>query len=284
MKKFLLQIVLFAGLALCIILPPEIYKMRHVVPSTQINPDVYNAIENSLQKTPRYRYLVMGDSMGMQLYPCDGSYSNLFSLTCNQAITFAGHYFLLNNYLEQNKDSMPDDVILIYNPISFRNNTDVFTFHYFLKPFFTDQYKGLYTESLWKAIKCVPFYWLSQFPIVNTSSWSVEYHPDKYKPYSLLSPISSDYLKLMINLLKENNINFRIIAPPLSDMKKSEYEQYWKEGLNRGEFEGFEKIMTAYHNSFQYFPDSLFLDSIHLLPENIPQDFLMIKTEKQGRD
>lgn len=280
MKKFLLQLVLFSGLSLVVILPIELYSINHIVPSTQINPEVYQALDNSFQKNQKLKYLLIGDSVGMQLYPCTGKYSDIVSLTCNQAITLAGHYFLLHNYLEQNKDSLPDEVILIYNPQSFRNNTDKYTFHYFLKPFYTNKYKRLYTESLWEAIKSVPFYWLSQFPFVKASSWSVDYHPGQTDFYNMLSPISSDYLKLMKTLLEDKCVIFRIIAPPLSDFRRQSYEQYWKESMNIGEFTGIEQEMIDYHNTFHYLPDTLFRDHTHLLVNNIPKDYLMIDTKE----
>lgn len=275
MRKFLLNLFSFVGLSLAVILPIEVYRINHIVFSEQIN-EVYQALGKSLLKSPKCRYLLIGDSVGMQLYPCTGKYSNIVSLACNQAITLAGHYFLLHNYFEQNYNSLPDEVVLIYNPQSFRNNTDQYTFHYFLKPFYTKKYRGLYTESLWEAIKSVPFYWLSQFPFVKASSWSVDYHPAQTESYNMLSPISSDYLGLIITLLRDYDVDFRIIAPPLSDIRKQSYEQYWEGSLRDGEFEGIEQEMIDYHNSFNYWPDSLFTDQVHLLVNSIPRDYLMI--------
>ena len=276
MNKFILKLFLFVGLSLVVILPIELYRINHIVPSEQINPGVYLALCKSLHKNPKCRYLLIGDSVGMQLYPCTGKYTNIVSLTCNQAITLAGQYFLLHNYFEQNSDSIPEEVVLVYNPQSFRNNTDKYTFHYFLKPFYTKKYKALYTESLWEAIKSIPFYWLSQFPFVKASGWSIDYHPSQTVSYNMLSPISSDYLRLIISLLRDKNVDFRIIAPPLSDIRKQSFEQYWEGSLNNGEFKGIEQEMIDYHNSFNYWPDSLFRDHIHLFADSIPKDYLMI--------
>lgn len=268
------------GLSICIILPIELYRMSHIVPSEQIDPEVYYAINNSMQTHAKCKYLLLGDSVGMQLYPCTGSYSNMVSLTCNQAVMLAGHFFMLHNYFEQNSDSLPDEVILIYSPRSFSNNTDKYSFHYFLKPFYTKRYKTIYTKSLWDAIKSIPFYWLSQFPFVKASGWSVDYQPSPNKPYDMLSPISSDYLKLIMSLLKDNNVDFRIIAPPLSEINKISFEQCWQGGLNNGEFAGLEDEMIDYHNTFHYWPDSLFKDHTHLLSEYIPKDYLALENEE----
>ena len=280
MRNFLVRAALFMGLSFCIILPVELYRMGHIVPSEQIDPEVYYAIDNSMQRHPDCRILLIGDSIGMQLYPCTEVYSDIVSLTCNQAVMLAGHYFMLHNYFEQNSDSLPDEVILIYSPRSFRNKTDKYSFHYFLKPFFTKRYKELYTEALWDAVKSIPFYWLSQFPFVKTSGWSVDYLPGQDESYHMLSPVSSDYLKLIMSLLKDNNVRFRIVAPPLSEINEASFEQYWEGGLNGGEFAGIEQEMIDYHNTFHFWPDSLFKDHIHLLPEYIPQDYLALGHEE----
>ena len=99
--------------------------------------EVYKAIEKS-KKRNKARKLFLGDSTANQFYNCKKEDSpNTYSLTCTQAIGMVGQYILLHNYL--NAGNRPDSVFLIYTPFSFWDNLDqIYTYHYFLKPFFYD--------------------------------------------------------------------------------------------------------------------------------------------------
>ena len=131
---FILPVVIFYSVKTLWLLTDDKYK------STIYGNEVYKAIEKSKKKNKRNK-LILGDSTANQFYNCkDGDPQDAYSLTCTQAIGMVGQYLLLTNYL--NTGNRPDTVYLVYTPFSFWDNLDqVYTYHYFLKPFYYDEYK-----------------------------------------------------------------------------------------------------------------------------------------------
>ena len=141
---------------------------------------------------------MLGDSVGKQLYDNAKDYEDIYSLACNQAISMAGQYFLLHNYLEYNIDSLPEKVILLCTPFTLRNNLDIYAYQYFLKPFYTSEYKSLFSEPLINRIKQIPYYWTTQLPLVKTSNFTVSYELP-IRNYQIISPITECYLNKIID-------------------------------------------------------------------------------------
>ncbi len=112
---------------------------------------IYKCIDKSKQKHESKK-LLLGDSVGDQLFPIHSTYKSINSVACNKAIGVVGQYILLKNYLDTG--NQVDTVFLVYNPESFLNNLDeVYTFHYLLKPFYTPDNKLLFTENVKTQIK-----------------------------------------------------------------------------------------------------------------------------------
>ena len=124
---------------------------------------IYKAIEKSKTKEP-YRKLVIGDSVGRQLFPNSDEYANFNSLCTNQAVSMCGQYLLLNNYI--NAGNKIDTLYLLFNPTSFSNNLNqVYTFHYFLKPFNRDEYQSEFTSLVKEQIANIPYTFLVREPL-----------------------------------------------------------------------------------------------------------------------
>ena len=135
MKLFLGHILKFFAIALAILLLCESMYFYSGHYQEKVNGwEVYAAIRKSKQNS-NVKRLLLGDSVAMQIYPCDKEYNDMVSLACNQAITMAGYYFLLDNYIESNNNTLPENVILFINPLTLGSNMDQFAYHYFLKPF-----------------------------------------------------------------------------------------------------------------------------------------------------
>lgn len=261
MKKFLLRLIVF--LLLFSIMPVCFYTYLYITKKykTFVNGyEVYTCIKISNKKSKKKK-LLLGDSVARQLFKSSPDDPNLNSLACNQAISMVGHYLLFKNYLAAGNKI--DTVILLMNPIfSLRNNLDqIFTFHYFLKPFYTKEYKAEFSPAVYQQIKKIPFYQVCQFPLVKASNWSPDYKSGDPKVTSFLSPISLEYLLKMKALAAKNNVTFLIYPSPLRQSLKHTIDSLSVSKLNTP---GLEKEFTDYFSRVFYLDDKNFVDIPHL--------------------
>lgn len=221
--------------------------------------EIYKAIEKSKKKT-KYKKLILGDSTANQFYNCkESDPDSAYSLSCNQAIGMVGQYILLNNYLKAG--NKPDSVFLVYTPFSFWDNLDqVYTYHYFLKPFFIEEYKPYMTETVMKQIKKIPKYWACHIPFIQTTGWAPNVQQGE-RNYSFLSPICKEYLYKIDSLSKQHHFEFEIIPTFVAN--------HWRDSIshfNRLEFANcsYAEKLNKYLNRINYKDDSCFVDEVHL--------------------
>lgn len=221
--------------------------------------EVYSSIKKSTKKSKK-RKLLLGDSVAKQLVMYNKNNSKINSLACNQAISMVGHYLLFKNYLEA--ENKIDTLIILINPlVSFKNNLDqLFTFHYFLKPFYTDQYKSEFSETVNNQIHKIPFYSTSQFPLIKATNWSPEFKSTDPKLTTFLSPISREYLLKIKNLAEKNNITLLIYPPPLRKSLKPSIDSIRASNIN---VQGLEKEFDIYFNRVRYIDDQYYVDQPH---------------------
>lgn len=223
--------------------------------------EIYNAIEKSKKKT-KIKRLILGDSTGMQLFNNYHPDEDFYSLACNQAISVAGQYFLLLNFLKSGNN--PECVYLLFNPFGFKNNLDqVYTYHYFIKPFYTSEYKPLMTNTVKQQVKKNPYYWASQIPNIKASTWAPTYDAPDITPdsTSFLSKISKEYLEKIDSLRKV--YGFRLIIYPTFASEDN------KQRINKLRSEDLKDVTCAslfcdFFDNITYYDDSLFADGMHL--------------------
>lgn len=259
MKKFILRTAIFLVTASFI---PTIYLSYLFITkkyeSVVIGHDLYVYIKKSKQKSKRKK-LILGDSVAkqMQLFSHDSTNTN--SLACNKAISMVGQYLLFKNYLEAGNKI--DTVILLMNPTSLQSNLDqIFTFHYFLKPFYKEEYKTEFSNNVYKQIKKIPFYEISQFPLITASNWSPDFKSKDPQVKTFLSPISSEYLLRIKSLAENNNITFLIYPNPLRASLKRSMDSISESKLN---ISGLEKQFSSYFKKVMYIDDRYFVDHSH---------------------
>lgn len=221
--------------------------------------EVYKAIENSKKKT-KHKKLILGDSTAQQFFNYqNNNHDDAYSLSCTQAIGMVGQFFLLNNYIKAG--NRPDTVYLVYTPFSFWDNLDqVYTYHYFLKPFYYDEYKPLMTGTVMEQISKIPKYWACHIPYIQTTGWAPDIKPQE-RNYSFMSPISIEYLTKIDSLSKEYEFDLEIIPTYVAN--------HWKDCVShfkRHEYEGynFSDKLKHYLEQIHYLPDSCFIDEVHL--------------------
>jgi hypothetical protein len=161
--------------------------------------EIYYSIFKSKKKSTSKKLLI-GDSVGNQLFPALSNSDTINSISCNQAIGMVGHYILVKNYIETGNSF--DTLFMLFNPLSFSNNLDqIYTYQYFLKPFFNSEYRSSFNADVFTQVKKVPFYFLAQYPPVLTSNWVPDFSPPE-KQFTFLSPVSVHYLNKIKDLIK----------------------------------------------------------------------------------
>ncbi|MEO7802011.1 MAG: hypothetical protein ABIR81_08430 [Ginsengibacter sp.] len=204
--------------------------------------------------------LLLGDSVAKQLVMYNKDNSQINSLACNQAVSMVGHYLLFKNYLAANNKI--DTLVVLINPlVSFKNNLDqLFTFHYFLKPFYTEHNKSEFSEMVYNQIHKIPFYSASQFPFIKATNWSPDFKSTDPKLTTFLSPISREYLLKIKDLAEQNNITLLIYPPPLRQSLKPSIDSIRASDIN---VQGLEKEFNVYFNRVKYIDDQFYVDQPH---------------------
>ena len=273
MKKFFKQLVVFSLCAAILTQVLPIYliitgKYKVIVKGYNI----YYALEKSKKKN-KSRKLIIGDSVGYQLFNNTEYNEPINSLTCNQAIGMVGYYILLNNYLSAGNEI--DTLFILVNPFNLNNNLDqVYTFHYFIKPFYNATYKPYFTETVNTQIKKIPYYWLYWFPYILSTNWAPDFTPPEVKDYTLLSPITIEYLKKIQELSAVNNIKIIILPTPTKNSMKKELEKFNKKEII---LNGFEKEFEGYFEKMIFVDDKDFSDDVHLKKPEIYTEFYLNK-------
>ena len=222
--------------------------------------EVYTSIKISNQKSKKKK-LLLGDSVAKQLFMYNHDNTEINSLACNQAISMVGHFLLFKNYLATGNKI--DTVVMLISPvISFENNLDqLYTFHYFLKPFYKAEYKAEFSENVNRQIKKIPFYKASQFPLIIASNWSPSFKSNDLKIKSFLSPITQEYLLKIKRLAENNNITFLIYPTPLRRSLKNSIDSIRSSKVSTP---GLEKEFSFYFNKINYIDDKYYSDLPHL--------------------
>lgn len=275
MKKFILRSVIFIIIALII---PTIFLSYLFITKkyeAYVNGfETYTSIRKSNQKSSRKK-LLLGDSVAKQLVMYNKDNTNVNSLACNQAISMVGQYLLFKNYLAAGNKI--DTTILLMNPIiSFKNNLDQpLTFHYFLKPFYKEEYKPEFSAYVNNQIKKIPYYKASQFPLITASNWSPDFKSGDSALHSFLSEISLEYLLKIKKMADDNKIVFLIYPPPLRKSLKSTIDSI---RTNHIDIPGLEKEFSLYFSRVTYIDDKYYVDGPHF-----KKDFLRANLDLLAR-
>ncbi len=264
MKRFIIR---FISISLIFFLLSPIYfylKWYEADYKNLHGSEIYHALNKSKKKNDKVKKLLIGDSIAMQAYSCYEYNGRIYSLACNQAISLVGHYILLKNFLENNSHTSDLEVIMVFRPNSFKNDLNqIFTFNYFLKPFYFDYNYPHFTEYVFNQIEKIPFYFAVKIPLIRKSRWSPKYNVQKIKlEEAYLSKISISYLKKIQSLCDTHGISrIRMFCPFISDeFSMQNFEQFnlqlHKDGLN--------SLFEGYYDKTVFLPKKLFRDRIHL--------------------
>jgi archaellum component FlaF (FlaF/FlaG flagellin family) len=284
LKKFVYRAFIFLIIAFMILSAESWYSYFTKSYEETVNGnEVYLSIHKSHAKK-KVRVLIIGDSVGKQLYDNLTFNGDIYSLACNQSISMAGQYMLLKTFIDENRSQLPDSVVFIFYPGSLANNLDqVFSFHYFLKPFYNNQYKSMLTDTCIARIHKIPFYYLAQLPFIVNTNWSPTYIKDIDTSYNFISPISRNYLLKIKALCISNHLKIKIVCPPTRLSRRNITLALAK---NEKEIRstGLKSEFDSYFKEAVFLPDNLYKDLMHFKKQYIPNDYyhLTITAKKKN--
>ena len=265
MKKFIINSIYFLLVLVLVVQIRPLYLLyKDKYQQTVAGNEIYYSIFKSKQKK-KVKKILLGDSVGNQLFSNKKNNDTVNSLACNQSIGMVGQFLLLNNYI--NAGNEVDTVYMLYSPFSFRNNLDqVYTYHYFLKPFYREEYIPLFTETINKQIHKIPYYSFCRNPIILTSNWAPDFISKDSIDFTFLSPVSVEYLQKIKELSIKQHFKLIIIPPPTSLSKKQVIEKMNRDEITKANLA---EEFKNYFNSFIYLPDNNFTDGTHLMKPQV---------------
>ncbi len=275
MRRFVSYICVYAVLLISIILPIEIYRMHAGYDDVNV-PGYEVRYAERLSKTKvnkKTRKLILGDSTGNALYPCDKEYEWGVSLACNRAITLAGHYFLLKNFMETNPNNLPQEIVILYTPFSFSCDLDQFAYQYFLKSFRRKEYQQYYTNHLLRRVQSIPMYRTVNWPFIQTSGYTPRIAIPTKEAEASVSELNREYLHKMDSLVRKYDIQLRIVSTPIRDDRKDEVDNFVADVNNTSDSIVY-RYMQKYVESIKFYPSELFSDEVHLSTRNVPSNYL----------
>ena len=267
MKKFLLHSILFLSiLAILIQIRPLYLLYQDKYKQTVAGSDIYYSIFKSKQKK-KSKKILFGDSVAQQLFPNKTNNDTINSMACNQSIAMVGHFILLNNYL--NAGNEVDTVYMLFSPFSFQNNLNqVYTYHYFLKPFYIAEYKPLFTETVNNQVRKVPYFQFCRIPYILTSDWAPDFISKDVEDFTFLSPISIEYLHKIKQLSIQHHFKVIILPTPASMERKPMIEKMDQNEIAKNNLSD---LFANYFKNIIYYDDINFFDGTHIKK---PQEYL----------
>jgi len=229
-----------------------------------IGAEVYNAIALSNKVHASKRTLMLGDSVAKQLIDQNISIkTDTIDLTCNQAISLAGNYDLLLNVLKYNKQVRR--IYLLYRVNSFENNLNQkWTYNFFILPFYR-RHEATFTVNTQEIVQ-TKLYWLFyRLPIAKVLPvfGNIDYS-DKYKDTKQdikLSATSIEYLKMIQEVCRAHNVDFKILPVPVSIIKLGAYD-YFKYQISVNKLD---EMFSRYFDKFIVLDDGFYKqDQVHI--------------------
>jgi hypothetical protein len=253
MKHFLRDLMVFLGVfGLLFHAYPEFQYWTKRYQTDVAGTEVYKVLAASKSKFKKKK-LVIGDSVAKQILDSLANDSALVSLASNQAISMAGQYLIASQALAANPSL--DTLVLMYHPFSFQNNlASPLSFHYFVKPFYTEENMPLFSEQVKRQVEAIPFYYLAHYRPVLTSNWSPTFEGVSDEKV-VFSSISRDYLVRLNQLCSKKGVVLQLISPPINEVFRAQVM------ASRTQF----KDIPGYVNSWHFYASANFLsDQIHL--------------------
>lgn len=272
MKRFLFRLFVFF-VFICVIVYCSgnlLYYCISKYGRNFLNNADYKVTESILRsrKHKKVKKLVLGDSVASSLYG-ESEDSCVYSLCATVAITPVGHYLLCANFIDNNEEQLPEEVILILNPLCWTNTMSGGLFYStFTKNFFNDEFKKFLAKDEIEYLNKETFACLCDQRWYQLSP----YIPETYQIQEsgkCIAPIQYKYVLMMKHLCDKKGITFRLCSGPV---RKSLEEVIERKRQNDDLCEN--PLFEDYFASIKYLDDDNFVDQLHLKTDCVPRDYL----------
>lgn len=279
MKRFLRYVYGILGAILILFGMINVIYYKWFNHSRLVAYEVYEALDMTKQKT-EYTAVVLGDSVARQFFNPEyqDEDNNVCYLATNQAIMTAGNYILLESFLQNNPQV--EEVYYVVRPDSLMSRPNfIFTYSYFITPFFEDNYlKYLDEETVTGIEESYGKIWthnhfmkwmLAKYPkglemYNNTCKRLSSYKYDRSKS-DLMPDTSLPYLKKMREICDKKGISFHLLSTPVIENYDCDFTAL-QTGMQDLEMQDlYEQLVT----SMEYVDPSEFVDGIHLKKEYV---------------
>lgn len=221
--------------------------------------EVYHVLGKSKQKNPSKKIL-LGDSVARQFFNSEEENDTLNSLASNQAISLAGQYVILDNYLKAGNKI--DTCYAVFIPSSFQNNLDqLYTYNYFIKPFYTAENSSKWTHTVEAQVNKIPYHAIAQYFCIKTNNWTPDFESKDERNYGFFSPVSVEYIHKMSALAKANHFKLIFVPALANENERKNIESFDKSELARNNIE---QEFSGYFENIVYIDSKYFVDAMHL--------------------
>jgi hypothetical protein len=259
MRQFIVKVLFFCVLALIVVEVYPLYLLFTEKYKTKVDgKETYVSIEKSKKKF-KSKKVILGDSAARQMFSNLTFNDSINSLACNQAISVAGQYILLQNYLDAG--NRPEQVMMFYSPFSFGNNLDqVYTYHHFVKPFYRD-YQEYFSPLVVEQIQKIPYIGFHRIPNILTSNWAPVYGIEEYKEPLSVSQVSVSYLLKIDSLSQRYEFTFTLHPVPTKNSFQTLVNTFDKKEIEENNLN---HLFEGYFQEFIFVDDAQFKDKTHL--------------------
>lgn len=222
------------------------------------------------QMTNECTVVYMGDSVCNQLWSeYDEDVDGICHIGCNQAITPAGSYLLLREYLESNPQT--EEVYYLIRPQTIANDIWItYSYQYFVIPFCDENNWPLLDEETQRKIydKFGDFFVDNQWVktvlqnnnlLIRTYLNQIQKQPEKRETHRI-SKTAAIYLVKIRELCDEYGTKLFVKSLPLSD---SEDNYGWEEFKQDIIDYGLEDLLSEFVENILYYPEDWFYDGSH---------------------
>lgn len=242
--------------------------------------DIIEKIEKSREYND-YNCLILGDSVCNQIYgSLQEKNADYLILASNRALTMAGQFILVQNFIETHPEVKEIDLIIIPESLTATFDT-VYGYQYTAIPFvLTEEISELNTETIGLMNETYGSFFMQPYivqTISNSPMLRKVYINTLYRLNPIessgagLSQISVEYLRQIDELCSENDIDFNIISGPIADTSEHRIMlENLEEEIRR---EGLEELFSDYFCNIIFFPEEYFVDGIHFCDEYDNSEF-----------
>ncbi|WP_123772331.1 hypothetical protein [Zobellia sp. OII3] len=215
--------------------------------------EVYDLVEETEKNNVDSFTILLGDSVCRQFFG-NLKGDDVYCLCENQSYEIPGNYLLLLNLLKDK--SKFQNLVLVINPRTLISSLNQpYTYNYFVKPFRPllknlDREEKKYIEHMFPDRDLLK-YKFSSFELQN----AFDILNDTLAAPYYISKVNLKYLAKIDSVCRRNNIDFKIVSPPLPVSNKDYVE---KIEVNRGG-----ELLSEYFSSITYYPNEYSKDGLH---------------------